>query len=270
MATSQQAALLTKAEQRAEAKLGLLYAALAIRLWQTYVKPDDIDGPGYERFLEILVPQILKARSQAARNGRRYYETFRLLETGDLSFTPEAPAVELDRQIVEISARVTGPVAFKERIAGIKRVELAPEVEKALIQDAYKKSAEGLAGAMMRHVIDGARQQVQAEIKADPVALGHQRAMKSTNPCYYCAMLASRGPVYKQDSFDASDVRFVGPGNAKVHDNCACSLEPVFTRSTDWTDGSREAAQVWGASTSGKSGRKAIAAFRSAWESRNA
>lgn len=269
MASSPAAATLTRAEQQAEVKLGLLYAALAVRLWQSYVKPNDIDGAGYERFLELLIPNILKARTQAATNGRRYYQTFRVLETGDRTvYTPPTELITLDRSVVETSARVTGPVAFKTRVAAIKQVELPKEVENALLQDAYKKSAEGVAGAMMRHVIDGARQQVQEDVQTDQVALGYMRVLKSIDPCYYCAMLASRGPVYKADSFRDSDARFTGGGTEKVHDHCACGMEPVFNRDSEWTPGARDAAQVWGASTSGKSGRSAIAAFRAAWESR--
>jgi hypothetical protein len=240
-----------------------------VKLWQSYVKPDDIDGAGYERFLELLIPNILKARTQAASNGRTYYQAFRVLETGDRNvYTPKTELITLDRSVVETSARVTGPVAFKARVAAIKQVDLKPEVEKALLDKFYKQSAEGVAGAMMRHVIDGARQQVQEDVKTDEVALGYMRVLKSIDPCYYCAMLASRGPVYKQDSFAASDARFTGGGTEKVHDHCACGMEPVFRRDSDWTPGARDAAKVWGATTAGKSGRGAIAAFRAAWESR--
>lgn len=268
MATSQAAATLTRTEQRAEQKLGVLYAALAVKLFQAYVKPTDVDGAGWERFLELIVPQILKARNQAAGNGRTYYQTFRLLETGDRAFTPSAGLVSLDKSIIETSLRVTGPVAFKKRLEVIKKIDLKPEVERALIADAYKKSANGVGGAMMRHVIDGARQQVHAEHVADKVALGYMRVLKSTQPCYYCQMLASRGPVYKQDSFDHSDPRFTGDGNAKVHDNCACGLEPVFSRATPWPEGSREAAVIWGRLAKMYGGAELVRQFRAAVEGR--
>lgn len=269
MASSTAAATLSRAEQQAETKLGLLYAALAVKLWQSYVKADDIDGAGYERFIELLIPNILKARAQAAGNGRKYYQTFRILETGDRTvYTPPTELITLDRHVVETSARVTGPVAFKSRVAAIQKLDLDPAVSKALTDKAFKQSADGVAGAMMRHVIDGARQQVQEDVQTDQVALGYMRVMKSTNPCYYCAMLASRGPVYKQGSFDASDARFTGDGTEKVHDHCACGMEPVFNRDSEWTPGARDAAEIWGSATKGKGGRSAIGAFRAAWESR--
>ena len=268
MATTAAAATLTAAEQRAEQKLGVLYAALAYRLWQSLVKPDDIDGAGYEKLLELLIPQITKARNQAARNGRTYYEAFRILETGQRDFKPDSGLVTLDKQVIETSIRVTGPVAYKERVKAIQSVELDPAVEKALLADAYKKSGNGVAAAMMRHVIDGSRQQVLSDAKADKVALGYMRVMKSTDPCFFCAMLASRGPVYKGESFENSNSLFTGDGPAKAHDHCACTLEPVFSRDTEWTPGAREAEEIWGASTSGKSGRRAMNAFRTAWNNR--
>lgn len=268
MATTTAAATLTAAEQRAQQKLGVLYAALALRLWQGLVKPDEIDGAGYERLLDLLIPQILKARGQAARNGRTYYEAFRVLETGQRDYKPAGELVTLDRQVIETSIRVTGPVAFKTRMEAIGKLDLDPAIEKALVQQAYKKTANGVAASMMRHVIDGARQQVLEDHKTDPVALGYMRMLKSTDPCYFCAMLASRGPVYKTSSFAASNALFEGDGPAKAHDHCACTLEPVFSTATDWTPQSREAAEVWGNATAGKGGKAAIAAFRSAWESR--
>jgi hypothetical protein len=43
-------------------------------------------------------------------------------------------------------------------------------------------------------------------------------------------MLMSRGIVYKEDSFDDSDPRFFGPGDAKIHDHCGGSLAPAYDR----------------------------------------
>lgn len=268
MATTTAAATLTAAEQRAQQKLGVLYAALAVRLWQGLMKPGDIDGPGYEKLLALLVPQIQKAREKSARQSRVYYEAFRILETGQRDFKPAGGVITLDKQVIETSIRVTGPVAFKSRIEAINLLDVDPAVEKALTEKAFKQSANGVAAAMMRHVTDGARQQVLADHKADPVALGYMRMLKSDNPCYFCAMLASRGPVYKGESFSGSNALFEGDGPAKAHDHCACVLEPVFTRTTEWTPGAREAAEIWSKAKTSRDGRTVMNSFRSLWESR--
>lgn len=259
--------VLTAAEQKAQARLGAQYAALALLLWKKYATTEDVDT-SFARIVELLVPQILKGRLQASTTSRKYYQTFRILETPDKTvWTPPAPIAQLDRSVIETSLRVTGPVNFKKKLEKISGADLEPAVEKALVEKFLKDAGEAMAAASMRHVVDGARQQVEADVRADKVALGFLRVTKSAQPCYFCAILASRGPVYKDESFKASDALFDGEGTAKAHDNCACVLEPVFSRSTQWPAQSRKAAEVWGNVSKGRAGRAAINAFRAAWES---
>lgn len=268
MAVTQAGAALTVAEQQASSRLGLLYAALALRLWSAYAKSDDIDASA-ARVFELLIPQILKGRRQNAAQARRYYQTFRITETPEKAiWTPPAELVDLERTILDTSLRVTGPVRFKKSIARISGADLTQEVERALTQSILKDAGKSMAAAVTRHVNDGSRQEVLANTKLDPVALGFMRVTKSARPCYFCSMLASRGPVYGQESFSSSDPRFIGDGVAKAHDNCSCVLEPVFSRATNLPDTSRQAAEVWGSSTKGKSGQAAINAFRTAWDNR--
>jgi len=268
MAVTTAGAALTVAEQQATSKLGLLYAALALRLWSAYAKSDDIDATAAKVF-ELLIPQILKGRRQNAATARRYYQTFRIAETPEKAvWTPPADLPDLDRTILDTSLRVTGPVAFKKSILRISGADLTPEVERALTQSILKDAGKSMAAAVTRHVNDGARQEVLANTKVDPVALGFMRVTKSGRPCYFCAMLASRGPVYGQESFSSSDPRFVGDGVAKAHDNCACVLEPVFSRATNVPDLSKQASEIWGSATKGKGGKAAVNAFRIAWDNR--
>jgi hypothetical protein len=268
MATTTAAATLSAAEQRATATLAGQYAVLAYAAWSRMASPDDVDA-NWLRILDLLIPQVLKGRARAATTARVYYDRFRKLEV------PAAPAFravelpELDRQVIETSLRVTGPVAFKRKLEKISGKDLEPAVEKALTDRLFKEAGEQMASAVMRHVADGARQQILENVKADQVALGYLRVTKSTDPCFFCAMLASRGAVYGKESFEQSDSLFTGAGPAKAHDHCACTLEPVYSRSTELPDISREAAEIWSSTTGGLSGRQAIAAFRKAWESRS-
>lgn len=48
----------------------------------------------------------------------------------------------------------------------------------------------------------------------------------SPNACPFCLMLATKGPVYYKDSFDAANQRFRGDGNARAHNHCQCVLIP--------------------------------------------
>jgi len=122
------------------------------------------------------------------------------------------------------------------------------------------------SGAASRHVLNGARDTTLELVKADDVAVGYIRVTAS-NPCAFCAMLASRGPVYHESSFAESDPRFVGPGTIKVHDNCACMPKAVFSRTAEWPGRAAEFRRMWRDSIEGKySGRDALNAWRRLFE----
>jgi len=99
----------------------------------------------------------------------------------------------------------------------------------SLVEDVMTSSGSHAGAAGARHVGNGAREQIQDSAKADRRALGWIR-ITGPNPCYFCAMLASRGPVFSVDSFDDSDTLFDGAGHHKVHDSCACSMRQVYSR----------------------------------------
>lgn len=156
------------------------------------------------------------------------------------------------------SLTVTGPVNIKARSAkgqGIRLVE-----RQALVES---------AGAAARHVLNGGRRVNADLVQADPVALGWVR-VTAENPCSFCAMLASRGPVFKKSSFNRSDPRWFGPGDVKVHDHCACTMQPVFSRSAEWPGRARELQEMWQANIAGRySGKDALRAWRRLYEDRN-
>ena len=123
-------------------------------------------------------------------------------------------------------------------------------------------------GTAARIVLDGGRTTTLQTVKADPAAVGWWR-MTDGDPCHFCAMLASRGVVFEERSFARSDPRFVGEGDAKVHNMCGCTLKPAFSHSQRLPTVNDEADQVWRESTAGLSGNAARDAFRKAWEARN-
>jgi hypothetical protein len=151
----------------------------------------------------------------------------------------------------ENALRVTGPINIKARIARGEDPEKAKR--NALVE------AAGSAG---RHVLNGGRSTQLALVQNDRGAIGWVRVTDG-NPCAFCAMLASRGPVYKADSFSSSDPRFTGPGEVKTHDHCACLMVPVFSRTAAWPGRSKEFQELWNAHIQGRySGKDAIRAWR--------
>lgn len=72
------------------------------------------------------------------------------------------------------------------------------------------------AGAASRLVLEAGRETVRETVAADPDARGWAR-QTSGSPCPFCAVLASRGGVYKEATADF-----------RAHDNCACVPRVVW------------------------------------------
>lgn len=160
-------------------------------------------------------------------------------------------SVRFPVEVVRDSMRSNGPSAVKH---DTKVALLVPEADRTpgqqlmvstLEADSMSAAKVDSTGAGIRHVMDGGRTAVDQRLRlaehtpeapVDQVArkrkqrvIGYARFTDS-DPCYFCAMLASRGAVYlSEGSFKASNKKFEGDGVAKVHDHCQCSLRPVFS-----------------------------------------
>lgn len=160
-------------------------------------------------------------------------------------------------------------------------IKLAPTPDEEWLARAFGYSGPGMLerdtarpntalsttlGTASRIALDGGRTTTIETVKADPVALGFYRVTDGA-PCAFCALLASRGVVPKstlylsEHSFDASNARFTGLGVAKVHNDCGCSMAPVFSRDQELPDVNRKAAEVYANRGDGD----ALKAFRKAW-----
>jgi hypothetical protein len=89
----------------------------------------------------------------------------------------------------------------------------------AVKRQIMEKAISRAAGSATRLITTAGRDQLVNFVQEDPVARGWVRSTKA-GCCYFCAMLASRGPVYKESSFEESNSKFKGVGDQKVHDNC--------------------------------------------------
>jgi hypothetical protein len=241
-----------------QGRAGLIVSTLFRRL--TVADITTRNSPNVEAWLRdsSLAVQTMKAR--AAAEAQSYYDVVRDAQA------PTAPKrtfeILSDEDVAKIrsSLFVTGVVGARQRLdkipgepdvrqatTTIDRIqesggdvrELQTYLDRQLdvlrsgratrVDDALTTSSQAAGASAVRHVGDGARQQIIQTSKADPRAVGYIRTL-GADPCYFCAALASRGPVYEGDSFDESDARFEGPGTAKVHDSCTCGLRAVFTR----------------------------------------
>jgi hypothetical protein len=111
-------------------------------------------------------------------------------------------------------------------------------------------------GAAERLVLDTGRHTVIGAVQNDPRARGWARVTKP-GCCYFCAMLASRGAVYRSQQ----------TASFEAHDHDRCMAEPVFG-AYEMTAAARDWQALWQSSTKGTSGADAVRAFRAAYESR--
>lgn len=194
-------------------------------------------------------------RSASATLARVYYRQFSLLETGEPTTFGAPP--EFPEDAVRESLYATGRGKLAEHLrAGADRAE------------AVDLAGRDVAGAMMRHTLNGARDVLADAFTRDRRAVGWVRVTRE-GCCYFCAMLASRGHVYREQSFDASDPRFrdgVVPSDHKVHDNCRCFLEPVYSRSAALPGRAEQFDGLWKKTTTTFSGWEKALAFRRAYE----
>jgi hypothetical protein len=110
--------------------------------------------------------------------------------------------------------------------------------------EAMANARVNLTGAAVRQSLKGARNVTSQILKFDRKVLGYAR-FTDANPCHFCALLASRGAVYGRHSFVDSDAGFVANKKAvevppdylrisKVHNNCRCTLRPVYSKATEF------------------------------------
>jgi len=112
-----------------------------------------------------------------------------------------------------------------------------------------------LVGAADRLVLNVGRETLIGNVQRDRAAKGWAR-IPEPGACSFCALLATRGAVYKQDT-----VGF------EAHNHCRCHVEPVFT-AYEPSAQVREWQAIYRESARGKSGAEARNAFRRALESR--
>lgn len=251
--------------------------ALALR-WSS-VDGDDLAGTS-EIWLRDGIESLLAGQRNARALANAYTTAVRGLAAPNAPlFTPPV----LDPPSVEQIQKSLSFTAFKQtgqelgRLQAVRRGEVADASREE--RESAQRSYEGrkrqiltdgivrAAGAAIRHVTTAGHEQLIANVESDKLALGWARTTKP-GCCYWCAMLASRGYVYKKDSFAASNAKFTGIGEQKVHDNCGCGLRPVYNTVDPLPDRTEVLEQMWidMSRETGKTGAAAITEFRHRYE----
>lgn len=169
------------------------------------VDPADLDA-WWERVAPLLESDVAAGHDTAVRLTLRYLELHAAAE--GVVVRPEP--VALDRAQLATSLRVTGPVAFKQEMTRSG----SPEAAQRIMTSKLPRAAQ-------RVMLSGSRESTRRLVESDRRVLGYRR-VTSGSPCAFCAMLASRGAVYKS-------AESAGEGH-RWHDGCSCSTEVLYSR----------------------------------------
>ena len=153
-----------------------------------------------------------------------------------------------------------GPNTLDKYLEGVNTSQPAKTVD-AKRTEAHDKAGSRQAAAFERLVVNGARSATWSLAERDGAVIAWARVSTTGTPCGWCAMLISRGPVYKSDK----TAEFDSEGDL-YHDNCHCIAVPVYSKAQydkdPMFDMNREFGQLWPDVTKGLSGKAALSAWR--------
>lgn len=223
-------------------------------------------------WLSAAVPQVKTAYLQSQRTAAVFAHDVRMATLPEEAPLPMAlPLVELPHNVIPLRFDGIGipevaPFPHQQPLVEFDDFPLKDAAMSLTITGNYNVKAQmpGPAdelmqaaqtnsnGAGVRHAMNGGRNATGQVLKFDRKIIGYARITDS-DPCWFCALLASRGTVYTTDSFaeggqrskwngvlTKSDRHFKSPKGevdlppgfsnvAKVHDHCRCQLKPVYS-----------------------------------------
>lgn len=178
----------------------------------------------------------------------------------------EAALAEQDARAeteAEVFLDLTGPRNLNDKLTIIDTSQPGDVVDEER-QTAHDKAGNAQAASAEHSVMDGARGTIWATSQLDKRVIGFIRLSRTGTPCGWCAMLISRGPVYKSAEGTSASTTY---GDLdKYHDHCHCYAEPIFSldqyNSDPRYDLNRQYADLWPQITRGYSGKAAITVWR--------
>ncbi|MYT31740.1 MULTISPECIES: hypothetical protein [unclassified Streptomyces] len=152
-----------------------------------------------------------------------------------------------------------GPQNLDRRLSQVDDEQAAKDADRQRAE-AHRQAGAQQAAAASRVAMNGGRSTTWNHMRRDRRSLGYVRLSRTGTPCGWCAMLISRGPVYKsRESATFAD-------GDRYHDNCHCYAMPVFSwqqyGSSELFALSREYEALWPKVTRGLNGKAAVSAWR--------
>lgn len=212
MALTSEGALLTDQHRRRQVRLAITADSQARRVWDDTLDPNNLRRT--QPIWRNAILQLLELWwNVSARTAAQYLPRFREAETGDGSFRTAVPRFNRSKAVRELDW--TGAVNVLWHIAKGDTQEAAWAAARELFLNTFHEA-----------VLTGGRTTVEQWAKQDPKAIGWRR-VSDGNPCAFCAMLVSRGPVYTS----ADKAGLSSKTGKKYHPKCGCTVEIVYG---DW------------------------------------
>lgn len=172
------------------------------------------DRRSFEQLAAASVPLIRVHRGLSASFAAAYFTAFRATERVKGDAAPKLPdPINEDRvkgTLTAVGAEMT------------RRAIDAGHTPQAAMQNALVRTV----GSVTKFVLEGGRDTIVLSSGADREAHGWAR-VTSASPCAFCAMVASRGPVFTDRTADF-----------EAHAHCGCSGEPSYEGS-EWPGDAR-------------------------------
>lgn len=253
---------MTEAHRAAQIAIRAAFLREFMDQWDL-LDPRDLDRTAVP-WASAVMRLIADFREDSAEAAQNYYREFRAVELPNADHP--APVVERRESGRRVNSRRRETRAPSR--GGLRRVTIEWDdaddaAETSLLvmgpsnikakrkrgkspEEAAREALVEAGGSAGRHVLNGGRTTHLELVGNDPEAIGWLRVTDG-DPCAFCAMLSSRGPVYRSHQ---SATTVVSPKAKRAlgesyHDHCACSAEAMFSKSQAWPGRGREFQQLW-------------------------
>jgi hypothetical protein len=218
VAATDMGAALTARQRQQQIQLRIVTMGDLLKLWQAF-DPKDI-SKSWSVLEPALVALIQARRPISTRLADRYLTEFRRAEQIAGSAT-SVLADPLTADDIIPNLRLLGP-------ANARRLDALGRRNVSTI------TLSNIEGEVTRQILNGGRDSIVATAANDRRCRGYTRVTDGS-PCSFCAMLAGRGPVYKDaQSAVNGDVFSERVGGFRAHRKCGCTGEPVYFTDSPW------------------------------------
>lgn len=218
MALTAEGRALTDAHRREQVGIGANARIVGRSLWAN-LDVDRLDA-STPAWLEANVSAAARYHRDSSSAAARYVQRYRVAELGDGSGPIEYPS--FDAAAARRELLLAGPVRVKLLAKGGMDG-----------RSAHAAALTKYAGILGRTSMMGGRMLVDGTTGADSRAIGWRR-VSDGDPCSFCGMLCSRGPVYRS-AYHAGDP--VAGSGTRFHGDCGCTCEIVYG---EWTPNEAE------------------------------